>query len=105
MHAHKAIPDLHTYLANKHHIDAYSYEYEMLLGEPLIFSDPQGDVAQFIMDNDQLDLTGFSQHWHAQQAIGQLHTEIQAVLAATDKDRQKSLEQALLAAYKLGKTT
>ncbi len=102
MQAHKAIPDLHTYLANKHHIDAYSYEYEMLLGEPLVFSDAQGDAAQFMINNDQFDLTGFTQHWHAQQALGQLQTEIQAVLTATDSDRKQKLEQALLAAYHLG---
>ena len=105
MQAHKAIPDLHSYLANKHHIDAYSYEYEMLLGEPLIFSDAQGDAARFIINNDQFDLTGFTDHWHAQQALGLLQTEIQAVLSSNDINREQALEKALLAAYHLGKST
>ena len=105
MQAHKAIPDLHAYLANKHHIDAYSYEYEMLLGEPLIFSEAQGDATQFMINNKQFELTGFTQHWHAQQALGQLQTEIQAVLTSNETSREQALEKALLAAYQLGKST
>ncbi len=101
---HSPLPDLHQQIAKENNIDAYSYEYEMLIGEPLIFSNPQGDAAQFTSPEGQFDWQAFSQYWHHQQALSQLQTEIQTVLSAEDANRKALLEHALLAAYTLGKS-
>ncbi|PHS69310.1 MAG: hypothetical protein COB23_06750 [Methylophaga sp.] len=58
MQQHGAIPALHQLLARLNNIDNYSYEYEMMLAEGVIFSDAQGLAQKFLTSAD-FDQLGF----------------------------------------------
>jgi len=99
---HQHLPSLHTLLATQHRIDSYSYEYEMLLGEDIIFSNPKGWVTEFV-DNLHFDQQGFEQRWHQYQTLEQLAPLIKQQLDINDIHQYQALKTVLLAAYASGK--
>ena len=92
---------LYPLLANSNNIDLYSYEYEMMLAEDLVFSDATGLAKDFLEDG-QFDLTAFRQALH-DEGITEAISEIASThLAVDDLSSQPGLKAALLEAFKLG---
>lgn len=102
MTRHQSIPALHQLLATQHQVDSYSYEYEMLLGEDILFSDPQGWVSEFV-STPHFDQSGFEQRWHEATCLNSLATLIKTELGIDDIHQHPALKKVLLLAYKTGK--
>lgn len=92
---------LYPLLANSNNIDLYSYEYEMMLAEELIFSGATG-LAEAFLEDGKFDLAGFQQAVH-DEGVTQVLSEIASThLSVDDLSSQPDLKAALLEAYKLG---
>ncbi len=96
------LPDLYPLLARENGYDLYSYEYEMLQAEPLQFSEARGLVADFI-EQGRLDIPAFEQAWQQQQLADALLQIARQHLAVEDFSDHAGLQQALHAAWQLGK--
>ena len=103
MTTHRALPELHPYLARLHNIDTYSYEYEMMLAEDLQFSNAQGWVADFVSDG-QFNLTEFEQKWFEHKTLQTLTPIIKQELDIDDLSQHPALKNVIMAAYNLGKS-
>ncbi|MDT8370977.1 MAG: hypothetical protein RQ783_03165 [Gammaproteobacteria bacterium] len=103
MHTYGTLPDLHLLLAQTSDIDSYSYEFEMLIAEPIQFSQPQGSAVTFYNEG-QFDQHGFEQAWHQQQQLDYLAPLIKQQLDIDNIDDHPKLKNVILAAYNLGKT-
>ncbi|MBE0440148.1 MAG: hypothetical protein IBX57_10410 [Gammaproteobacteria bacterium] len=104
MHSYGTLPDLHQLLAQTSGIDSYSYEFEMLIAEPIQFSQPQGSAVTFYNEG-QFDHHGFEHAWHQQQQLKHLAPLIKQQLDIDNIDDHPQLKNVILAAYNLGKET
>ncbi|NQY26631.1 MAG: hypothetical protein HRT92_05580 [Piscirickettsiaceae bacterium] len=100
---HHTLPNLYPILAKRHNIDSYSYEYEIMLAEDVVFSDPQGWVTEFMHDN-QFDQVAFELRWNEIEALNKLAPIIKQQLDIDDLSQHLSLKNVIIAAYQLGKT-
>jgi hypothetical protein len=101
MHASGELPDLYPLLATTMDIGAYSYEYEMMLAETIIFSDAKGLIADFVNDGI-LDLAAFNHAWSESIVIEKLQDIAKQHLSIDDISQETDLKNALIAAYRLG---
>ena len=88
-------------LATSNGLDHYSYEYEMLQAEPLVYSRPKG-LAKAFLNDDYFDFEGFEQAWQEErvaEAVGEIAREH---LDVNDLSSQPELQTALIEAFKLG---
>ncbi len=97
------IPDLYPLIAKHHHIDPYSYEYEVMLTQSLTFSRAQGRVRPFL-EQDHFDQKGFEQDWHEQRLYRQLLPLLKQHMDIDDIEQVPELKAIILAAYRLGLT-
>lgn len=97
-----ALNSLHHTIAVANRIDAYSYEYEMMMAEDLQFSQPQGMAADFVKGGE-FDLEGFAAKWQEQQALEQVRPIADRCVGVTDLDAKPKLKAALIEAYLAGK--
>lgn len=102
MHTSGELPDLYPILAQAMNIGAYSYEYEMMLAETIMFSDAKGFIADFVNEG-MLDLTAFNDAWSESIVIEKLQDIAKQYLSIDDINQQPDLKSALLAAYQQGK--
>jgi hypothetical protein len=102
MDVHGTLPDLYPMLASQHHIDTYSYLYEVMCAHEITYSDAQGLAADFLQQ-DEFDQHGFEQAWRQQRLLQQLAELAQSQMQIDDLSQHPPLQQALLAAYKLGR--
>lgn len=102
MHGSGSIPDLYPLIARANHFDLYSYEYEMMLAEPINFSNPQGMVVKYIHENN-LDIRAFESAWHEHKIVQQLTEIASNSMAINNLEQHPELMDALLQAYRLGK--
>jgi len=88
-------------LARSINIDLYSYAYEMMQAEVILFSNAKGMVADHVADGI-LDIDAFT-HAHKQHsAIEKLALIAKKHMSIEDLSVQTELKQALLDAYQLG---
>lgn len=98
---HLELTSLHRVLAVEHGIDTYSYIYEVMELDPIVFSEATGRAAAFLHDGE-FDLDGYiavrgeSEKMSALQAIASIE------LGVADLEAQPQLKTALLRAYQLG---
>lgn len=93
---------LYPMLANNNNIDLYSYEYEVMLAEDILFSDATGLATNFL-EEGKFDFVGFEQEIY-DESIAEVIIEIASThLSVNDLSTQPELKAALLAAFKLGK--
>lgn len=92
---------LYTLLAKSNGIDLYSYEYEMMLGEELIFSDATGLAKQFT-ENGKFDFAAFYQAQDDEIIIKAISKIASEHLSINDLSSRPEIKTALLEAYKLG---
>jgi hypothetical protein len=83
-------------------IGAYSYEYEMMLAETIVFSDAKGLIADYVNDGI-LDLAAFNSAWSENFIVEKLQTIAKKNLSIEDLHQHPDLTAALLEAYQLGK--
>ena len=102
MHASGELPDLFPLLAQSMNIGAYSYEYEMMLAETIMFSDAKGLIADFVNEGI-LDLAAFNIAWSESHFIEKLQDIAKQHLSIDDINQETDLKNALIAAYQLGK--
>ena len=101
MHASGELPDLYPLLATAMDIGAYSYEYEMMLAETIMFSDAKGLVTDFVSEGI-LDLAAFNDAWSESIVIEKLQDIAKQYLSIDDINQETDLKNALIAAYRLG---
>lgn len=97
------LPDLYPLLARACNLGMYSYEYEILQSETIVYSQAQGLVQNYIVDG-LLDLVKFEAAWLEHAAISKLAVIAQQLLEIDDLSKQPKIQQALLAAYHLGQS-
>jgi hypothetical protein len=96
------IPALYPLLAQAIDLDFYSYEYEMMQVEPIIFSDARGLVADYVNDG-KLDFDAFQSAFNQHAVIERLQAIAGEHMGIDDLQQQPELMNALLEAYQLGK--
>ncbi|MFK5915042.1 MAG: hypothetical protein QM484_11775 [Woeseiaceae bacterium] len=95
------LPDLCMLIAKENNHDLYSYEYEMMQAEEIIYSDAKGLVTEFINDG-KLDIQAFEAAWNENKALEKLLIIAEEHLNIKDFDQHIELKKALLEAYQLG---
>jgi len=96
-----SLPDLYPMIAKANNHDLYSYEFEMMQAENIVFSEAEGLVAEFVIDG-RLDMDGFQTAWQENILLNQLQDIGQRILSVDDVEQQPALKQALIEAYQLG---
>lgn len=96
------LPDFCPLIANANNIGIYSYEYEMMQAQEIVFSNAQGLVAKFI-NNGVLDFTAFKSVFEQQKVLNQLQGIAKEQMQVENLEQQPDLKEALLQAYRLGK--
>lgn len=96
------MPNLYPLIAKENNFDMYSYEYEMMQAEPIIFSNAQGLIKDYIVD-EQLNLEAFVAAWHEHRAIEKLLQIAKQHMDINDFSLHPKLKAALLEAYNSGK--
>lgn len=102
MQAAGSLPDIYPLLASAANLDLYSYEYEVMQMEPVVFQAETGLARDFIRDG-QLDLPALEQAWKENDIIEKLQQIARQHLSSEDLTQEDALKEALLAAYRLGK--
>jgi hypothetical protein len=96
------LPDLLLLLARANDINDHSYELEIMMMEPLQFSDCQGWVCDYVYEGG-LDVAAFETAWHERSLADAIATIARRTLQVDDLEQRPELRQALLEAYDLGK--
>lgn len=104
LQASSTLPDLYPVIAKANNHDLYSYEFEMMQAQSIVFSEASGMVAEFITDG-RLDIDAFVKAWTDQQCMDALAKVAVDVLSIDDLEKNPELKQALLEAYNLGKAS
>lgn len=92
---------LYQDLARANNYDLYSYEYEMMQAEPLVFSEAKGLVADHI-EEGILDFDTFKVAFHNYKTLSQLQDLAKSQLQIDDLQQHPKIMNALLEAYTLG---
>lgn len=104
MQATGQLPNLYPLLAKALNLDLYSYEYEMMQAEAILFNDAKGLVAKHSSEG-LFDFESFKAAWAEAQTLEKLQEIAQRHLSVDDIHQQAELKNALLEAYQLGKKT
>ncbi|MDH5389491.1 MAG: hypothetical protein OEY06_13725 [Gammaproteobacteria bacterium] len=96
-----SIESLYPLLAKSNNIDLYSYEYEILQVENLVFSDAKG-LAEPFVNNGTFDIDAFERALQDEKIIGIVSNIAKTILSIDNLDDQPVLKTALIEAYKLG---
>ncbi len=95
------ISTLYDMLAASIGMDRYRHEYDVMILEPIRFSDPVGLIANFIHDG-ALDFDAFADAWQQQRVLGLLRPIAAARFGIEDLDQHPALRDALLESYRAG---
>ena len=96
------LPNLYPLIAKENNFDMYSYEYEMMQAEPIMYSDAQGLIENYITDG-LLDLNAFEAAWHEHHALEKLLKIAKQHMDINDLSQHPELKAALLEAYNTGR--
>lgn len=88
-------------LATSNDIDLYSYEYEIMLAEDLVFSDATGLAASYL-EEGKFYLDAFKQAFQDESITEVLSIIAKDHLSVDDLSSQPELKIALIEAFKLG---
>lgn len=98
---HAAFPAISQLLAKIHHVDTYSYLYEVMAESDVIFSDALGIAAEFVRDGE-FDVTALAANWSELKVLSQLQSLALQHLGLADLKAHPELQHALRLAYQLG---
>ncbi len=93
--------DLYAVLARKNDIDLYSYEYEMLQAEALVFDQPKGRAAAF-MQNGKPDWKALHANGKRAQQMAKLSHLARQHMGIEKLSDIPGLEKTLLEAWEMG---
>jgi hypothetical protein len=96
------MPSIHVMLARAHSVDTYSYLYEVMQEEEIVFSHPQGTALAYLVDGE-FDHNALATNWQNAQAAALVQPIAERELGITSLDLHPDLKRALVAAYNLGK--
>ncbi len=83
-------------------MDEYRHEYDVMMLEDIVYSEPQGLVAGFVHDG-QMDWQGLEKAWHDAMDIKVLTPIANKFFNVENLDDDPKLAAALLAAYRAGR--
>ncbi|MDT8451406.1 MAG: hypothetical protein RQ936_01520 [Gammaproteobacteria bacterium] len=92
----------HLLLAKNNSIDTYSYEYEVLLDQPLRFSDAEGMARHFLNETD-FDFAAFTRACQQESILEAIADIARTHLAVTDLSTRPELQAALVEAFEQGR--
>ncbi|MGZ8256516.1 MAG: hypothetical protein ACXW1C_01735, partial [Gallionella sp.] len=95
------LASLHHALAVENGIDTYSYQFEVLQEEDIVFSHPQGDAADYLHDG-QFDFARYASAHQSDELFAPLQAIAAREMGVADLAAHPQLQQALLCAYQLG---
>jgi len=98
------LPALYPLLAQAIDLDFYSYEYEMMQAETIIFNNARG-LATEHLNEGMFDFESFGSAWAEAQTLQKLQEIAQRNLSVNDIQQRPELKNALLEAYQLGAGT
>lgn len=98
---HAEFPAIAPVLAKIHHVDTYSYLYEVMEESDVTFSDAQGVAAEFMQDGE-FDVQALSANWAELKVLLPLQKIAQKTLGITDLKAHPDMLLALKQAYQLG---
>jgi len=104
MHATGQLPDLYPLLAQAINLGFYSYEYEMMQAEAILYNNAKGLIAEHVKDG-LFDFNSFEAAWIEIQTLDKLQKIAQDALSIDDLQQHPKIKNALLNAYKLGKNS
>lgn len=102
MQRYNGLPPLHETLATENNIDSYSYQYEMLLGEDIQFSNAKGDAVSFLNDG-QFNQIEYEHFWFQKNILNHLQQILLTELDIDEIEQHPKLIQAMLAAFEYGR--
>jgi len=102
MQATGRIPSLFPLLAKVSELDVYSYEYEMMQAEEIVFSDAKGLVQEYVV-NSILDIAGFELAWQEHSMFTNIQSIAERNMGINDLQDHPELRQTLLEVYESGK--
>jgi len=102
MHATGQLPDLYPLLAQAINLGFYSYEYEMMQAEAILYNNAKGLIAEHVEDG-LFDFDSFEAAWVEVQTLDKLQKIARNDLSINDLQQHPKIKNALLNAYKLGK--
>jgi len=82
-------------------LDAYRYEYDMMVMQEIVYSDPSGLACDFVTDG-RLDFDGFINAWHQMQILSEVQSIAEQHLNISDLVQHPDLQQALIESYQAG---
>ena len=92
---------LYDTIASEHGLDQYRYEYDVMVMEPIQFSQPTGLACSFFHDGT-LDIEGFQQAFQEVQTIELLNPLLHQHLKLDFQTLSPEWQQTLLQAFALG---
>lgn len=95
------LPSLHNVMAVEHDIDTYSYIFEVMELEPIIFRDATGRAADFLHDGE-FDLEGYKALLGESEKMDTLRVIASIEMGIENLDKHPQLKSALMRAYQLG---
>lgn len=95
-------PNLYPLIAKENNFDMYSYEYEMMQSEEIVFTEPSGLVENFFTD-EKLDIDAFIAAYREEKVLEKLVLITERHMLINDLSEHPELKQALLEAHQLGK--
>ena len=95
------LPDLYPLLARAIDLGLYSYEYEMMQAENILYNNAKGLIAEHVKEGS-FDSESFEAEWVEAQMLEKLQDIAQRNLSVDDILQQPELKNALLEAYQLG---
>ena len=97
------LPALYPLLAQSLNMGLYSYEYEMMQAETVVYNNAKGLCEEFCNDGC-FDFESFTAAWLENSVLHKLSKIAQTHLSIDDLNEQIDLKSALLEAYKQGKS-
>ena len=97
-------PPLHRLLADQHQINSYSYQYEMLEQEEILFDQPTGAAVNFL-DETEFDFVAYFQYAAKTAPDLALQEIAKRELSIDDLAQHPQIKNALLQAYQEGLST
>lgn len=104
MEEHGELPMLNDLIAHNNGYDPYSYEYDVILSEEVVFEDASGPIADFI-DNGVLDAQAFNDHWDRNHVDDKLRDIASRHLGCTSLNDNPALKAALKEAWEHGRAS
>ncbi len=101
LHSKGELPDFYPLLAKNIKLDFYSYEYEMMQVEQVVFSSENKLIKDFICDG-HFDFNEFKKSWLANKVMIKLQEIALEYCGVENLELESQLKVALLNAYKLG---